>query len=253
MRTRLALRKTSLIDFPGRVASVLFFPGCNFRCPYCHNADLVTGAPTAGLAGAVPGGGESGGESGEDELIEVDEALAFLKRRAGLVTGAVLSGGEPLLHDGLPALARRVASLGLAVKLDTNGSFPERIREIRADYVALDLKTAPARYGLVAPSLHDAGALVVESLHLLRSIGKPYEVRITCAPGLVESADIDAIAALLEPRDEVVLQPFRPGGCLDPEWDGMAATGEAVIEEYLHRLRLVAPKARARGLGHHHQ
>ncbi len=245
MMTTLALRKTSLIDFPGRVSAVLFTKGCNFRCPYCHNADLVrtSGEPQCPV-GALPGE--------VDESFSLDGALAFLKKRAGLVSGVVLSGGEPLFHDDLAFLARRIAALGLAVKLDTNGSFPDRIAGVRADFISLDLKTSPSSYARVAPALRNAGNLVVESLALIRSAGHPYEVRITCAPGVLDLPDLDGLMAVLERRDDVVLQPFRPGACLDPAWDSVLPYPETVLEVFLGLIRGVAPKARIRGQARPH-
>lgn len=229
MLRSLAIRKTSLIDFPGRLAAVFFLPGCGFRCPYCHNSELVDPAnPPEGL-------------------VPLDEALAFLERRKGLLGGLVLSGGEPLLHPEAARIAGRARELGLAVKLDTNGSFPGRVAAVGADYVALDLKTSPGRYGLVAPGLEDAGSLVLESLRGIRASGVPFEVRITCAPGLVGPADAKAMAEFLEPGDRVYLQPFRPGGCLDPAWDGLEPLGLAEMAAILETIKAAAPLAAIRG------
>lgn len=232
MLSRVGLRKTSLVDFPGRVAAVLFTPGCNFRCPYCHNAALVR--PEA----AADGG-----------LEPLDEALGLVERRRNLVSGLVISGGEPLLHEEVPAIAARARALGLAVKLDTNGSHPERIGAVAADYVALDLKTLPERYEAVAPGVGGAGRKALESLESLRRGRAEYEVRITCVPGLIGPDDMDALAAILDPRDHVVLQAFRPGGCLDPAWDAKEAWPEAVMVDMVARIRKAAPRARIRGSG----
>jgi len=229
MLRSLAIRKTSLIDFPGRVAAVFFLPGCDFRCPYCHNAELVDL------------------EDPPDGLAPLEEALAFLERRKGLLGGLVLSGGEPLLHPEAARIAAAARDLGYAVKLDTNGSFPGRIAPVGADYVALDLKTSPGRYGLVAPGLEDSGRLVLESLGAIRASGVPFEIRITCAPGLVGPADAKAVAEVLEPGDRVYLQPFRPGGCLDPAWDGLEPLGPAEMAAILEPIRAAAPLASIRG------
>ena len=232
MLARVGLRKTSLVDFPGRVAAVLFTPGCNFRCPYCHNASLVGGGD-----GAAP----------DDGLLDLEEAIATIEGRAGRISGVVLSGGEPLLHPELPQLAARLRRKGLAVKLDTNGSFPDRITSICADYVALDLKTAPELYPRLAPGLGDPGRSVLESLEVLRKSGADFEIRITCAPGFAGPEETDRIARLLEPGDRVLLQSFRPGGCLDPAWDAMDAWPGSVMEAMLETIRRRAPLARIRG------
>ncbi len=232
MQGRVAFVKTSLIDFPGRIASVLFLPGCDFRCPYCHNAALVD-----------PGAGRDQG----DELSPLGEFLAFLDRRKAMISGVVISGGEPLLHGETPRIARAIRERGLAVKLDTNGSFPERIDEVAADYVALDFKTSPAAYARVAPGLPGAGELVLESLGRIRSSGKPFEVRITCAPGIVGTAELEEIALAIEEGDEVILQGFRPGGCLDPAFDSVEPYPRGEMERLLAIVRRRAPKARIRG------
>jgi pyruvate formate lyase activating enzyme len=206
---------------------VLFLPGCNFRCPYCHNAALVH--PDSGFA-------------------PLGEFLEFLDRRKSLISGVVISGGEPLLREETPRIARSIRERGLAVKLDTNGSFPERIAEVAADYVALDFKTAPAEYGRVAPAVPGAGERFLESLAHLRSSGSPFELRITCVPGIVGVPELEAMALELEEGDEVLLQDFRPGGCLDPAWDSIAPYSRDVMEGLLAIVRRRAPGARIRGL-----
>ena len=224
----LAWRKTSLIDFPGRVAAVLFLSGCTFRCPYCHNPELV------GRGGGAPGAG-------------LGEFLIFLDRRASLISGLVISGGEPLLHEETPRIAEAARARALAVKLDTNGYFPERIAPVRADYVALDFKTAPEHYDRVAPGLPDAGERVLESLRRVREGGTEFEIRITCAPDIVGIEELEAMAAYLEPADRVILQPFRPGECLDPDWNLRKPHDGAYLDRMLARLRIRVPGARIRG------
>jgi pyruvate formate lyase activating enzyme len=231
MPSRVAYIKTSLIDFPGRLASVLFLPGCNFRCPYCHNAALVD-----------PGAADS-----DDSLVTMGEFLAFLDRRKSLISGVVISGGEPLLYEETPRIAASVRERGLAVKLDTNGSFPARIAPVAADYVALDLKASSSTYGRVAPAVPDAGTRVLESLAYLRSSGTPFEVRITCAPGIVGPAEIESMSLSLERGDEVLLQEFRPGGCLDPAWDSAQPFFREEMEGFLAIVRRRAPCAHIRG------
>jgi pyruvate formate lyase activating enzyme len=237
MPSRVAYIKTSLIDFPGRLASVLFLPGCDFRCPYCHNAGLVDW-------GAA---GEGDSAEPDEGLVEMGEFLQFLDRRKSLISGVVISGGEPLIHEETPRIARAIRERGLAVKLDTNGSFPSRIAPVGADYVALDFKTSSSAYGRVAPALSDAGERVLESLEYLRSSGTPFEVRITCAPGVVGPVELEAMALSLEAEDEVLLQEFRPGGCLDPAWDSALPYSREAMQGFLAILRRRAPKARVRG------
>ena len=128
------LQKLTLLDYPGRTACTVFLSGCNFRCPFCHNAPLLTAAD----------------EDGMDE----DELLAFLKKRQGLLDGVAVTGGEPLLRPDLPQLLEKIKALGYVIKLDTNGAFPERLEAVvcagLADYVAMDIKNSPARYAETA-------------------------------------------------------------------------------------------------------
>jgi pyruvate formate lyase activating enzyme len=231
MLGRIAYLKTSLIDFPGRLASVLFLTGCDFRCPYCHNAALVDER----RAGA------------EDGLAPLDEFYGYLDRRKSLLSGVVISGGEPLLHEDTPAIADAIRERGLAVKLDTNGSYPDRIESVRADYVALDLKTSSAAYARVAPTFPEAGARALESLSFLRSSGTPFEIRVTCAPGIVGEAELAELSLSFEPGDELLLQEFRPGLCLEPAFDEVEPYTRAQMEGLLAIARERAPKARVRG------
>ncbi|OHD19388.1 MAG: anaerobic ribonucleoside-triphosphate reductase activating protein [Spirochaetes bacterium GWB1_59_5] len=229
---RLGIQKTSLVDYPGRVSAVLFAAGCALRCPYCHNPELVE---PSGSQAAV--------------LVSVDEALAFLQRRRDVLTGVVLSGGEPTLHAGLPELAQSIRALGLNVKLDTNGTLPERIVPVGADYIAMDLKTSPERYSELWPGApDDAADRIRSSVIAVRQSGAEYEFRITCAPGIFAEADAKAVAALLAPEDPVFLQRYRPGRVLDPAWDsGIFPYTEERLAGLLAIIRNVAPTARIRG------
>lgn len=229
---RFGIQKTSLVDYPGRVSAVLFVAGCSLRCPYCHNPDLVepTDAVMAGLA-------------------SVDEALAFLARRRDMLTGVVLSGGEPTLYEGLPELAQAIRALGLKVKLDTNGTLPTHITPVSADYIALDLKTTPERYVELWPGApDDAADRIRASVMAVRQSGAAYEFRITCAPGIFAEADAEAVAALLDPGDAVFLQRYRPGHVLDPVWNaGVFPYTEEQMAGLLAIIRQKAPEARIRG------
>lgn len=239
MLARIGLRKTSLVDFPGRVAAVLFTPGCNFRCPYCHNASLVLGRDEEGALQDDTGP--------DDGLIDLEEAARIVEGRAGRISGVVLSGGEPLLHPELPELAARFRGKGLAVKIDTNGSLPDRITSMGADYVALDLKTVPELYPRLAPGLDGVADKVLESLETLRRSGADFEIRITCAPGFAGPDEAGRLASILEPGDRVVLQAFRPGGCLDQAWDAEVPWPEPAMTAMLAGIRQRVPRARIRG------
>jgi len=235
MAPRIGLQKTSLVDYPGRVAAVFFLAGCNLRCPYCHNPSLL-----------VP---ESGDPDTADDLTSIDEAFAFLEHRKSVLSGVVLSGGEPTMHADLPAVAARIRSMGLLVKLDTNGTFPERIAPVGANYIAMDLKMAPARYAELWPGApSDADARIAESVRMVRASGADYEFRITCAPGIFTLSDAEAMAALLEADDAVFLQRYRPGHVLDRAWaERVTPYTEHDMAELLGIISVAAPRARIRG------
>jgi pyruvate formate lyase activating enzyme len=226
-----ALRKTTLLDYPGKVAAALFFPGCNLRCPWCHNRELVLGA----LVGALP----------------LEDALGHLEKRRAVLGGVVLSGGEPTLYRGLPDLIRRIHALGLAVKLDTNGmdsGVLETIlgdRETRPDYIALDLKAAPERYGSLLPSPAAAGEAAAirargeleRSVALIRRSGIDREFRTVVLPGgFLGPADIAGLAPLAA-DSPWYFRPFRPGNCLDPAWVGLEVPRREEVEALAETAR----------------
>ena len=156
------LQKLTLLDYPGKVACTVFTAGCNFRCPFCHNAGLV-----------LP-----------DRLfqdITEEEILAFLKKRAGILDGVAVTGGEPLLHKELPAFLRQVKDLGYLVKLDTNGSFPDRLEAVLSeglvDRVAMDIKNSPDLYAKTAGIPHLDLANIERSKNLLLTGSVEFEFR----------------------------------------------------------------------------
>lgn len=216
---RLGLLKTSLIDYPGEVAAVVFTAGCNLRCPYCHNPRLV--------AGPAP-----------DDFRPRESVLGVLDERAAVLTGVCVTGGEPLIHDDLGDLVRAIRDRGLKVKLDTNGMLPDRLARADVDFVALDLKLAPRRYReLGAPA--DAPARLADAIAATRAAAPRYEFRTTVVPGLVDPGDVAEIAALLAPGETLVLAPFRPGETLDPR----LATTEPPTDELLDRCVEAAARA----------
>jgi pyruvate formate lyase activating enzyme len=184
----------SAIDYPGRIASVLFIGGCNFRCPFCQNPDLVL-------------------RPEELDEIGVETALDMLSRRRGLVDGAVVTGGEPLLQrQAVLELLRALRQIGFAVKLDTNGyevdTLATVLDEALVDYVAMDVKTSPHRYSEAAGRTVD-GARIRDAMTLIKDAGVAHEFRTTCVPGLVQPEDIVTIASLVGPGSAYALQQFR--------------------------------------------
>ncbi len=193
---------TSLLDFPGRVASLVFTGGCNLTCPFCHNGELVLKAE---LFPDIP----------------VDELLADLEKRSKFIDGVVVSGGEPTIDPGLPAFLAELKARQLLVKLDTNGLCPEvlaRLLEANLlDCVALDLKTSPCRYSELHTSSVD-GSLLRETVALLKQSGIEVEYRTTCIPKLVSETEIDEIGALISGAQLWVLQQYGAKHAMDEQW-----------------------------------
>jgi pyruvate formate lyase activating enzyme len=210
-------QKTSLIEYPGRVASVLFTGGCNFRCPFCYNRQLVLEP-----------------ESIPDLLSET--VLGYLEQNRRLYQAVVVSGGEPTLQEGLEEFCGRIKALGLLVGLETNGSRPQALRALLegrlVDYVAMDLK-APLEWEAYqrAAGLDQTqtGVLerVRESLELLRSSELESEVRCTAVPGLHTDQDLLVVAELARGARRFALQAFLPRDTLDPSF--MAAGGYSPV------------------------
>jgi len=213
--------RTSLIDYPGHIATVLFTGGCNFRCPPCHNADLVL-------------------RPGEMPTLPEEEVWAFLARRAGLVDGVVITGGEPTLQSDLIPFLRQVREQGLDVKLDTNGYRPNVLEALLSerlvDYVAMDVKAPPAKYPLLAGWASLDMGRVERSVELLQNSNLSCEFRTTVVPGLLVEEDVEEIARWITGAERYVLQQFRPLGTLDPAL-------EKVSPYPLERLREMAKRA----------
>jgi len=184
-------QKSSLIDYPGKISCIVFLTGCNFDCPYCHNPDLV----------------RYGREN--TSAIDPKELEAFLVKRQGLLDGVVITGGEPTLQTDLTALCRRIKSMGFSVKLDTNGSRPrvlaQLIEEDLLDYVAMDLKTDPARYSpLISRTCKPSS--IRSSVQAILSSGLPHEFRTTCVWPLVDDDAVEVMAGLIEGARHHALQ-----------------------------------------------
>ena len=168
------LQKMTLLDYPGKVACTVFLQGCNYRCPFCHNSELL---PRKG-----------------EEFMTEEEFLSFLKKRQGLLDAVCVSGGEPTLYKDLPRLLKAIKDLGYLVKLDTNGSDPRKLKALvkdgLIDYVAMDIKNSPARYGeTVGLSKVDMEA-IEESIRFLLSDAVAYEFRTTVVAQLHDDASI---------------------------------------------------------------
>lgn len=224
------LQKLTLLDYPGRVACTVFLGGCDFRCPFCHNWELVDGS--------------------YPPVMNDKELLSFLEKRQGLLDGVCFTGGEPLLRKELPELMRAVRALGYRVKLDTNGAHPERLKQILdeklADYVAMDVKSSPQHYGEVIGRPDFDPAPISGSIRLLISGDTDYEFRTTVVDQLHEEDDFRAIAQWIAGAKRYFLQAFADRDTVPMA--GFTAPPREVLETYAAIVRTAVPLVEIRGL-----
>jgi pyruvate formate lyase activating enzyme len=223
---------TSLLDFPGRIASLIFFGGCNLTCPFCHNPTLVL-------------------DPDQYPDYPLPSILQELEQRRTFIDGVVISGGEPTLDPECINLIRAIKAMGLLVKLDTNGLRPDRIERMLTegliDYLAFDLKTAPARYGELHTAPVDLNALQ-RSITLVMGSSIDYEFRSTCVPGLVEPADIDAMGEAISGAKRWALQQFVPGHALDDTLREHPPHDASILQDYASSARRYAGEVILRGV-----
>lgn len=214
------LIKTTLIDFPGEVATVLFATGCNFNCPYCHNRPLI-------LPGAA--------------RLTQGTVRAHLEKRAGLCDGVVISGGEPTLQPGLEAAVREIRALGYKVKLDTNGTRPDVLKHLIGedllDYVAMDVKSSVYRHALVTGGQSLDRRAVEESIRLLLSSTVPYEFRTTVVLPLHDFEEMLLIGQELMGAKGWILQAYRPVAGVEK----LQPPPMGLLEDWKHRLEEALP------------
>lgn len=222
------LLKLTLLDFPTKTACTVFTSGCNFKCPFCHNATLVR---------------DDGGE------IPMEELLSFLKKRQGLLDGVAVSGGEPLMHRETEELVRKIKEMGYLVKIDTNGSYPERlkylVREGLCDYVAMDIKSSPEGYERAAGCRVPLDK-IKESVDFLMSGEVEYEFRTTVARGAVLPEDFEGIGKWISGADKYYLQGFKDSG--DILGEGVGAYSSEEMHSFLETVRKYIPTAELRGI-----
>jgi len=193
------LQAVTASDFPGRMAAIIFTQGCNFHCPFCHNASLLP--------------------MHADTLIGEDTVLGFLEKRRGLLDGVVISGGEPCLQDDLAGFCRQIKNMGFAVKLDTNGSRPDILEELLADncvdFIAMDIKAPLSRLPeLTGTSAH--GPEIRQSISLIADSGVEHLFRTTDVTSLLSSEDLCGIKELVPPGSRHVVQPFVAKNAMAP-------------------------------------
>lgn len=224
------LQKLTLLDYPGHTACTLFLGGCNFRCGYCHNYQLVRGP-------RVP-------------LMEESEFLSYINKRKGLLDGVCITGGEPLIHREVRNLIEKIKREGLAVKLDTNGMFPDRLQELLdaglLDYVAMDVKNSLDRYSETVRCKGLDFSPIEKSIRLLMESGIDYEFRTTVVKGLHTAAEIEEIAKMLSGAKRYFLQQYRPAEQVP---DGaLQQPSNQEMREYLRIAKEVLPVAELRGI-----
>jgi pyruvate formate lyase activating enzyme len=197
------LQKMTLLDYPGKIAATIFLAGCNFRCPFCHNPDLVQ-------------------IKEKGHYLETKDVLDFLKKRKDLLEAVCISGGEPLLDQDLPNFLKKVKELGYLIKLDTNGSNSAGLNKIikskLVDYIAMDIKGSLDKYQEITKTKFDLDN-IKESIKIIRESGLPYEFRTTVLPKYHNVLEIEKISQLIPQADIYFLQNFRNKITLDPEFN----------------------------------
>ncbi len=255
------LQKLTLLDFPERTAATVFLPGCNFRCPFCHNAELVVGDDACGL-------------SADD--VPLDDFFAFLDKRQGLLDGICITGGEPLLQPDLAEFCARIKQAGFAVKLDTNGSFPNKLQKLvetgLVDYVAMDVKNCRARYGetvgraeaettnrdLAAAAQEPSGSTLANgaldldaieaSIAYLQEDHLPYEFRTTVVRELHAPDDLLSLARWIAGARAWYLQSFVDADSVLAGPGRLHAYEPSDLEAQLPELRRYVPNTQLRGV-----
>lgn len=221
------LQKLTLLDFPGKVSCIVFFNGCNLRCPYCHNASLVTHL--------------------SDDYISEDEFFEFLDTRKGKLDGVVITGGEPTLRAGLIPFMKKIKDKGFLIKLDTNGTNPKKLEEIiklgLVDYVAMDFKNSKNGYSKTVGG-KEVYDLITRSMNILKTSSVLHEFRTTVVKEFHSYEDLEEIAQTIAP-DDWYLQQFVDSG--DLIGNGMSSYSDEVLKSYADKLN-VYTKCHTRGI-----
>lgn len=225
------LSKLTLLDYPGKVACIVFLGGCDFRCPYCHNMDIVL-------------------DSEPEDYIDEEYFFDYLKKRKNMLEGVCVTGGEPLMDARVKDFIIKIKSLGYLVKFDTNGSYPERLKELvqegLVDYVALDIKNSPEKYARTAKCTAPQLEKVEESVRFLLEDRVDYEFRTTVAKPLHTVSDFDDIGKWIKGAKRYFIQSFvyREGV---PD-RALTAPSREELERMLQTVRGYLPSAELRGV-----
>ena len=224
------LQKMTLLDFPGKVACTIFLGWCDFRCPFCHNWELIDGSAPAEL---------------DDEKL-----LDFLKKRRGLLEGVAITGGEPMLNKDFPELMRKIRELGYPVKVDTNGNHPEMLRRViddkLVDYIAMDVKNSRERYAQTIGLEEFDTSNVEKSIGIIMGSGIEYEFRTTVVEQLHDNDSFKGIGTLIEGADRYFLQKFTDRDTVP--FEGLSAPSDDKMREYLETVRPFVKEVQLRGV-----
>ena len=220
------IQKVTLVDYPGEVATTLFTAGCNFRCPFCHNAGLMEMS---------------------DPDINIEEILSYFDKRKGVITAVCVSGGEPTLHHDLPDFISKLKAKGLLVKLDTNGTNLPMLKHLvdnnLIDYIAMDIKNSPDRYPLTSGSNNFDN--LDEVVEYIMSCGVDYEFRTTLVDQHHTHQDMESIGQLIRGAKKYYLQKFEDSGnCLS---SNLQAINHDTAQEFVAILRKYIPNTQLRG------
>jgi pyruvate formate lyase activating enzyme len=211
--------ESSFIDYPKKISLVIFTAGCNFHCHYCHNPELVNPSPP---------------------FISEEKVLKKLDSKKEWIDGVVITGGEPTMHPDLPEFIKKIRETGLLIKLDTNGSNPEMLKELidneLIDYVAMDIKAPLENYEKITQCKPNVKK-IKKSIDLIRESGIEYEFRTTILPSLITKKDILNIGYLLEGSDLLVLQSFRNEKTLDEDYQSQPSYLKPEINHFVRILK----------------
>ena len=226
------LQKLSLVDFPGNIASTVFVQGCNFKCGFCHNPDLI--------------------DKGRSATCDVHHTINEIIKNRNMIDGVVITGGEPTIYKDISDFARLLKNEGFKIKLDTNGSCPDTLKTILdrkdlLDYIAMDFKTSYSKYHFLT-GIQNIGELLDRSLDLIMSSGVDYEFRTTCVPELVDRGDIDFIGNKLKGAEKIALQQFRPYVTLDSSFKDKAPYDKDLIYGFRDILAKYVGSVELRGI-----
>ncbi len=225
------LQKTSLLDYPDTLSAIIWTAGCNFRCPFCYNKQLVLG---------------------KTEMISEETILLFLEKRRDVLEGLSISGGEPLLQEDIVDFTEKVKKLNYLIKIDTNGAFPEKLKELidkkLVDYVSMDVKAPKKKYAQLAGVKIDISK-IEQSIDLIKNEAPDYEFKTTIVPGMLDKEDIVEIAKWLGRSKQFYLQQFKSDSPLvSSKLNDIVPYSKEKLSEMLHEIKPFFKNCSIRGV-----